>query len=80
MRTREEVLKDIKAISRKLHEAKLLFRKRVDLYVEGRSLTPPITQREMAEASGLTEIAVTKALHKRRQEPGVDADPVAAEA
>lgn len=43
-----------------------MYARRTALWLEGRSLDRPITQRELAAASGITEPAVIQALKKAR--------------
>ena len=43
-----------------------LFAERLDLWLAGRALDPPITQRELAALAGVTEPAVIQALKKAR--------------
>lgn len=65
------ILKAIKGITRKIHRHEQalaeLYEQRVVLYEEGRAVTPkPIPQARMAEAAGVSEVAVIQALQKRR--------------
>lgn len=43
-----------------------LLEERVSLFTRGQNLDPKLTQAAMAEASGVTDVAVTLALRKRR--------------
>lgn len=51
-----------------------MYGRRLDLWLRGRALARPLTQRQLAEASGITEPAVIQALKKARtQETTTDA-------
>lgn len=44
--------------------SEVLYRERLALFVEGRTLEPPMIQREMGEAAGVTESAVIRTIKR----------------
>lgn len=67
---RADVLVRIEAKATEISEANALlerlYEERMGIWREGLALDPPLLQREIAEASGIKEIAVTVALRKDR--------------
>ena len=46
------------------------YQRRVELFMEGRALKPPLLHRELAEAAGVSDVAVEKALRLVRRATG----------
>ncbi|QOR55384.1 MAG: hypothetical protein SHS37scaffold145_35 [Phage 71_18] len=67
-RTPEQVLADLRDVADELGElmpkVKACWARRDVLYTEARALDPPITQRLIAQASGVSEVAVTRSMAK----------------
>lgn len=67
-RTPELVLADLRDVADELDElmpkVKSCWARRDVLYTEARAMDPPITQRLIAQASGVTEVAVTRSIRK----------------
>lgn len=65
---REQIMRRLAALRPKIerHESNLdvLYREREALFLEGRTLDPPMIQREMGEASGVTESAVIRTIKR----------------
>lgn len=65
------ILRELADLQRELakHNARTeaLYGRRLALFTEGQALDPPLLQREMAKAHGVSEVAVTAALRKTRQ-------------
>lgn len=61
---RKAVLDELATIAARLAENDGLYARRLELFAEGRAMVPPILQRELAAAAGVTETAVTKELKR----------------
>lgn len=70
-RDRDAILSALIGIRAELEAGKArsdqLYAERLELYQAGQALRPPLTQREMAEATGVSEVNVTAQLRKGRQ-------------
>lgn len=70
-RTPDDVLAELTAVAAQLtlHNAILtdLYAQRDRLYCEARAFTPPVTQKRMAAAAGMSEVAVVASLRKLRE-------------
>lgn len=68
MSDRERVLDDLGVVGDELtvieERRAELYAARLDLFLRGRALDPPITQRELGEACGVGELAVGAQLRK----------------
>lgn len=62
--TRDEIVAELEAIRDRLAEVPNLYDRRLHLFQQARQLNPPILQRELAAAAGVTETAVTKELRR----------------
>lgn len=69
--SRDEILAELGRIKSHLDQAKDraedLYEARLALYQAGQALDPPLTQREMADVAGVSEVAVTAQLRKGRR-------------
>lgn len=63
---REKLLGELERIADRLDENDGLYRRRLEIFRELRSLDPPVPQRVIAEHSRITEVAVTQVLRKAR--------------
>ena len=75
--TRDEVVQELAANAAKATEAQTrldgLRSYRLDLFHAGKALDPPLTNRELAEAAGVTEWNVMKVLRKDKDAKAKDA-------
>lgn len=71
-RTKAQVLADLRRVSARIAKAEAArdegYERRAALFVEGRSLDERITQRQLAEAAGVSETIVIKALNRAATE------------
>lgn len=67
---REQILADLAAVASTLSQVEAtrtsLYARRLALWQQARNLVPPITQRELAATSGVTEPLVIQNLRKAR--------------
>lgn len=73
-RSPERILRELGHVSNQLGEVEArrseLYAKRLALYQEARQLDPPVTNRVLAEATGVTEEAVIQVLRKAARQQG----------
>lgn len=67
-RSRAQVLADIRRVTARIKKAEAArddgYDRRACLFLEGRSLEPRVTQRELAEAAAVSETVVIKVLQR----------------
>jgi DNA-binding GntR family transcriptional regulator len=67
-RSKAQVLADLRRVSARIAKAEAArddgYERRAELFVEGRALDEKITQRQLAEAAGVSETIVIKALNR----------------
>lgn len=66
-RQRELILEQLRETTVQLDTLKGLYERRLALYQAARALDPPILMEQIAEAAGVTEVAITAALAKDRR-------------
>lgn len=70
-RKAKSILRELADLKRELakhnRRTEAMYDRRRVLFTEGQALDPPLLQREMAKAHGVSEVAVTAALRKTRQ-------------
>ena len=75
-RIAQDVIEDVVAVTTVIGECGAClddaYARRLALFLEGRDMDPPITNRALAVAAGVTEVAIIQACRKHREKTSAE--------